>query len=167
MIQTSGAIAGHACPHLGKHVVMVRWTAAPLPLLAPGAGQLATGLPGSHSWGVWRSRYVPVDRRSRPRSEPEPVRLGLTHVSASQAVVDTGGGRCWIRTSEAFATVLQTAPFGRSGNLPLAPGRNTAPAARIAVRPGRPATGYGQRRRHTRPQTRSNRSWQPTHRSTS
>src|SRR6187200_1804174 len=29
------------------------------------------------------------------------------------------GGRCRIRTCEAFATDLQSAPIGRSGNLPL------------------------------------------------
>ena len=32
---------------------------------------------------------------------------------------DADGGRGWIRTTEAEATDLQSAPFGRSGTLPL------------------------------------------------
>src|SRR5690606_2131151 len=34
------------------------------------------------------------------------------------ADVSAAGGGCWIRTYVAFATVFQTAPFGRSGNPP-------------------------------------------------
>ena len=37
------------------------------------------------------------------------------------------GGRRWIRTIEAIATDLQSAPFGRSGILPGAGGRNRTP----------------------------------------
>lgn len=51
-----------------------------------------------------------------------------------------GGGGYWIRTSVAFATVLQTAPFGRSGNPPRPAAPGAAAEARIAVTRGRLAT---------------------------
>jgi hypothetical protein len=50
---------------------------------------------------------------------PQPAGPGI--VGPGQRGCAAGGGRCWIRTNEACATVLQTAPFGRSGNLPDSP----------------------------------------------
>jgi hypothetical protein len=67
------------------------------------------------------------DRVATANHGTEPVRAGRTwtstraapdRVCAGRGPLRRGGGRSRIRTWEAFATDLQSAPFGRSGNLP-------------------------------------------------
>ncbi len=73
------------------------------------------------------------------------ARRPLTRFRWSGAANRARGG-WWIRTTVAFATVLQTAPIGRSGNPPKhAAAPKPAAQARIAARGGYRANGYRRR----------------------
>jgi hypothetical protein len=81
---------------------------------------------GGSSWRSARAAHDRV-RDASVDARRWPVRAGRTwtstraapdRVCAGRGPLGRGGGRSRIRTWEAFATDLQSAPFGRSGNLP-------------------------------------------------
>ena len=128
-----------------------------LPYVASAGERAAQPRPGERLSGSWRSPQRFQDRESVLRAEADPPWSAAQHSETKQSTPgprfrSSGGrtpwcGRSRIRTWEAYATDLQSAPIGRSGNLPGMSAPCGVARERLPHGGGCFATGFGAGRR--------------------